>query len=209
MGFFDNVKNSFTETSQDLTKKAKDTTEIFRLNNLNKTKEKEIEKVIYQIGLAFYSNKKDECTAMFPELMAQVETLQKEIAENKETIERLSTEEICPNCGKKLSAGAKFCIYCGSPTEAASVSVKTSGKKCSNCGSLLEEDAAFCTSCGTPVPKENTVVEPNVEEEKVEEISEDKECQTKEEEQKKTCIKCGTEIEEGDAFCLNCGEPVE
>ena len=50
MGFFDNVKNSFTETSQDLTKKAKDTTEIFRLNNLNKTKEKEIEKVIYQIG---------------------------------------------------------------------------------------------------------------------------------------------------------------
>lgn len=31
MGFFDNVKNSFTETSQDLTKKAKDTTEIFRL----------------------------------------------------------------------------------------------------------------------------------------------------------------------------------
>ena len=192
-----------------MTKKAKDTTEIFRLNNLNKTKEKEIEKVIYQIGLAIYSNKKDECTAMFPELMAQVETLQKEIAENKETIERLSTEEICPNCGEKLSAGAKFCIYCGSSTEAASVSVKTSGKKCSNCGSLLEEDAAFCTSCGTPVPKENTVVEPNVEEEKVEEISEDKECQTKEEEQKKTCIKCGTEIEEGDAFCLNCGEPVE
>ena len=89
MGFFDNVKNSFTETSQDLTKKAKDTTEIFRLNNLNKTKEKEIEKVIYQIGLAFYSNKKDECTAMFPELMAQVETLQKEIAENKETIENI------------------------------------------------------------------------------------------------------------------------
>ena len=146
---------------------------------------------------------------MFPELMAQVETLQKEIAENKETIERLSTEEICPNCGKKLSAGAKFCIYCGSSTEAASVSVKTSGKKCSNCGSLLEEDAAFCTSCGTPVPKENTVVELNAEEEKVEEISEDKECQIKEEVQKKNCIKCGTEIEEGDAFCLNCGEPVE
>ena len=52
-------------------------------------------------------------------------------------------------------------------------------------------------------------MEPNVEEEKVEEISEDKECQTKEEVQKKTCIKCGTEIEEGDAFCLNCGEPVK
>ena len=35
MGFFDNVRSSLTETSQDLTQKAKDTTEIFRLGNLN------------------------------------------------------------------------------------------------------------------------------------------------------------------------------
>ena len=33
MGFFDDVKNSLTEKSQDLSKKAKDTTEIYRLNN--------------------------------------------------------------------------------------------------------------------------------------------------------------------------------
>ena len=31
MGFFDNVKNSLSETSQELTQKAKDTTEIYRL----------------------------------------------------------------------------------------------------------------------------------------------------------------------------------
>ena len=35
MGFFDDVKNSLTEKSQDLSKKAKDTTEIYRLNNAN------------------------------------------------------------------------------------------------------------------------------------------------------------------------------
>lgn len=44
MGFFDNLKSSLTETGQDLSQKAKDTTEIFRLTNLNKTKEKEIGK---------------------------------------------------------------------------------------------------------------------------------------------------------------------
>ena len=44
MGFFDNLKSSLAETGQDLSQKAKDTTEIFRLTNLNKTKEKEIEK---------------------------------------------------------------------------------------------------------------------------------------------------------------------
>ena len=51
MGFFDNLKSSLAETGQDLSQKAKDTTEIFRLTNLNKTKEKEIEKVIYQIAV--------------------------------------------------------------------------------------------------------------------------------------------------------------
>ena len=44
MGFFDNLKSSLAETGQDLSQKAKDTTEIFRLTNLNKTIEKEIEK---------------------------------------------------------------------------------------------------------------------------------------------------------------------
>ena len=41
MGFFDDVKNSLTEKSQDLSKKAKDTTEIYCLNNANKSMEKE------------------------------------------------------------------------------------------------------------------------------------------------------------------------
>lgn len=59
MGFFDNLKSSLTETGQDLSQKAKDTTEIFRLTNLNKTKEKEIEKVIYQIGSTYYANCRD------------------------------------------------------------------------------------------------------------------------------------------------------
>ena len=88
MGFFDNVRSSLTETSQDLTQKAKDTTEIFRLGNLNKTKEKEIEKVIYQIGLKFYSEQQEECMEKFPELTMQLKTLQEEIAANKEMIEK-------------------------------------------------------------------------------------------------------------------------
>ena len=67
MGFFDNLKSSLTETGQDLSQKAKDTTEIFRLTNLNKTKEKEIEKATKNINdemdeyaEEFYSDKKDK-----------------------------------------------------------------------------------------------------------------------------------------------------
>lgn len=154
MGFFDNVKNSLTETSQDLTKKAKDTSEIFRLNNANKAKEKEIEKTMYEIGIVYYSNYMEECVEKFPELAGQVQRLQQEIAANKEAIEKLSVEEVCPNCGKKINSGSRFCIYCGAAiTGEASQPVNESGEKCASCGKTLEEGAAFCTYCGTPVEK--------------------------------------------------------
>ena len=189
MGFFDNVRSSLTETSQDLTQKAKDTTEIFRLGNLNKTKEKEIEKVIYQIGLKFYSEQQEECMKKFPELTMQLKTLQEEIAANKEMIEKLSVEEVCTNCGKKLNPGSKFCIYCGTPVEKEKKDVSCSGKACSACGAPLEEDAMFCTNCGTKVSEEVCVEE--------------------EESVKKVCKNCGAELEDGNRFCMNCGTPIE
>ena len=132
MGFFDNVKSSLTETSQDLTKKAKDTTEIYRLNNANKTKEKEIEKVIYQIGLRYFDNYREECREKCPELVGRIEQLQMEIA--------------------ALDTNAKFCVYCGTAINRSEAPApKMSGKICASCGTPLEEDAAFCTNCGTPV----------------------------------------------------------
>ena len=78
--------------------------------------EKEIEKVIYQIGSTYYANYRDECMEKMPELAAQIKSLQDEIATNKEMIEKLSTEEICPQCGKKVNPGSKFCILVCSPS---------------------------------------------------------------------------------------------
>ena len=100
MGFFDNLKSSLTETGQDLSQKAKDTTEIFRLTNLNKTKEKEIEKVIYQIGSTYYANYRDEC----------METPAEQPEEKAEV-------KVCKVCGKPLEEGAVFCTNCGTKIE--------------------------------------------------------------------------------------------
>ena len=155
MGFFDNLKSSLAETGQDLSQKAKDTTEIFRLTNLNKTKEKEIEKVIYQIGSTYYANYRDECMEKMPELAAQIKSLQDEIAANKEMIEKLSTEEICPRWG------SKFCIYCGAALEAPAEQPeeKAEVKVCKACGKPLEEGVVFCTNCGTKIEDDKATEE--------------------------------------------------
>lgn len=47
-------------------------------------------------------------------------------------------QRLCPNCGKALSAEAKFCLECGCAIV----------KKCSACGTELSENAKFCPECG-------------------------------------------------------------
>lgn len=150
MGFFGDVKNSLTETGQGLTQKAKDTTEIYRLNSLNKNKEKEMEQVAVQIGMQYYSNFKEECEAKFPELSAQIMNLQKEIDDNKQMIEKISSEDVrkCPTCGNKIEEGQAFCTNCGTRIEENKEVMKN---VCKNCGAEIAEGDRFCIHCGTPV----------------------------------------------------------
>ena len=84
-----------------------------------------------------------------------------EIAVNKEMIEKLSTEEICPQCGKKVNPGSKFCIYCGAALEvpAEQPEEKAEVKVCKTCGKPLEEGAVFCTNCGTKIEDDKTTEE--------------------------------------------------
>ena len=86
------------------------------------------------------------------------------------------TENVCPQCGKPVSKGAKFCTACGSTISAAAPSVgsaaatapdvnskgtssnagssitasqKRAGKKiCPSCGAEVEEKSKFCLKCG-------------------------------------------------------------
>lgn len=54
----------------------------------------------------------------------------------------------CPNCGKELAEGAKFCDSCGTKIPEAVF--------CPNCGTQMTADSAFCPNCGTPVAETPT-----------------------------------------------------
>jgi predicted amidophosphoribosyltransferase len=52
----------------------------------------------------------------------------------------------CQNCGAPLTAGARFCVECGTPATSAAPPAA-----CRNCGATLAEGARFCVACGTAV----------------------------------------------------------
>lgn len=50
-------------------------------------------------------------------------------------------QKICPQCGKALTPGAKFCLECGFALI----------KKCSTCGTEVPNGTKFCPQCGTSI----------------------------------------------------------
>lgn len=101
---------------------------------------------------------------------------------------------VCPRCGSKLPANAKFCLECGA--EIVNISdneiicpickKKTPKgkfcmecgaaliKKCSKCGAEMPYNGKFCTECGASLERK--------------------------------CPDCGAALPENGKFCLNCGK---
>ena len=61
------------------------------------------------------------------------------VNQNQNNNQNNSVGTFCPQCGKLVSEGAKFCMFCG--TKIA----------CSKCGAELIPGAKFCAQCGNPV----------------------------------------------------------
>ncbi len=57
----------------------------------------------------------------------------------------------CPNCGKPIRPGAKFCGYCGTTLAAAQDSV------CPHCGKPVRPSARFCNHCGETIERAGAV----------------------------------------------------
>ena len=94
------------------------------------------------------------------EQVAEVERLRQEQAaeaerlrlEQEEKAERLRLEQeaksaVCPQCGKPLRPGARFCSGCGA-TIGLTTEPAPSIPICPNCGRKLRPGAKFCAGCG-------------------------------------------------------------
>ena len=154
MAFFDNLKGKVSQASQTTVQKAKDLSEIAKLNTAVSNAEKQIFTLYGQIGVEIYKAYADNPQPEVAELVEQVKALEASIQESKERIKVLSAGEVCPECGAKITKGMAFCSACGAkipvPEMIASPEAPAA-KFCTNCGEALQPESLFCTACGTKV----------------------------------------------------------
>ena len=165
MGFFDKLSESLSETGQGIKKMADDTSAKSQMNSELKKKEKELEALVYQVGLVMVSNEPEICSQKCGDLYAQIVNAREAAKNIRNRLMLLDAEIVCPGCGKTIKGVTEFCANCGTklpepnmdmnasydlPTRKAVVNEQAAGT-CSNCGAPLKPGAAFCTNCGTPV----------------------------------------------------------
>lgn len=164
MGFFDKLSESLSETGQGIKKMADDTSAKSQMNSELKKKEKELEALVYQVGLVMVSNEPEICSQKCGDLYAQIVSAREAAKDIRNRLMLLDAEIVCPGCGKTIKGVTEFCANCGTklpdpnmdmnasydlPTRKAVVN--EAAGTCSNCGAPLKPGAAFCTNCGTPV----------------------------------------------------------
>lgn len=151
MTFMNNMRDRLTQASQSTVQKAKDLSELAKLNGTISSAEKQISELYGKIGYAVYCT---YCNAPLPEvveLIQQVTDLHQTIEACKTQIKTINTADNCPKCGTKISKGMAFCSGCGHKLIVEEESVAEQTSFCSNCGAQIPTDSMFCTSCGQKI----------------------------------------------------------
>ena len=197
MAFLNDLSKKISQTSQDVVKKTKDSSEIYRLEGMISEEDRKINSIYQQLGKLYYELHKDSYEISFEAMVLQINDCENRKIQCLEQIDKIKGIKKCPQCGSEIPYTAKFCNSCGSQLEVekADIPQETISNviTCKNCNNVIGENSAFCENCGTPV----TANEGDLESPTEPVHSENKKCSN-----------CGEEI--GDAaFCPNCGTKVE
>lgn len=148
MAFLDKI----SQVGQGTVQKAKDVSEVVKLNNEITDLENQINvlygKIGYEVYVAYYDNPIPEAA----DLMKQVASLQSKIEEHRNRIKEINAANTCPQCNSKINKNMAFCSVCGYklPVQEQPEKIKVPAF-CSSCGSPIEPGTSFCSSCGAKI----------------------------------------------------------
>lgn len=154
MAFFDNVRGKLNQAGQTTVQKAKELSEIAKLNAAIAAAERQINDLYGKLGYEVYCAYNENPLPEVEELMNQLKELHQNIENCRVQIKEITAVDTCPNCGARISKDMIFCSGCGSKLEVPQPEVVEEAQTaafCGACGAELAPGAIFCTNCGNKV----------------------------------------------------------
>lgn len=182
MRMFDRMKDSISSVGTGVSQKVSYTTDTARLNSQIRNNDKEIEKLIYQVGLKCVQLHLDDTDSGYEELFTQIRSLQRANVEHQAEIQRLTEEletqeqirqqEIKERQAQREQEYRKKEELKKQQREAAKKErvemtrqaqqerqdavqkgSEETTKLCQNCKQRSDVDSRFCVYCGMPFPE--------------------------------------------------------
>lgn len=195
MAFFDNLGKKASETTAKAMQKAKEMSDISKLNSMISDEEQKINNAYYQIGKLYATIHLHDYEEEFSGIIAAIGEAEGNVRSYRQQIQDIKGVVRCTQCGAEVRLGVAFCSSCGASIPEIHPVNADDLVRCESCGVMVKKGVRFCTTCGKPmiqvtIPEQTDV--PTIEDEV----------------QKRICPKCGSEIASDVAFCTECGTKI-
>lgn len=194
MAFWNNLSQKASETTAKAMQKAKEMSDIAKLNSMISDEEANINTNYCQLGKLYVTMHPNDHEEEFTGMINSIAEAEEKIKNYRQQIQDIKGVVRCPQCGAEVQSGVAFCSSCGAPISKPEKAVPDDSIRCECCGSMVKRGTRFCTFCGKPIFETDSADESNS----------SVEIPT-EEETEKTCPACSAKMGPNLAFCTECG----
>lgn len=192
MAFWDNFSQKASETTAKAVQRAKEMSDIARINSMISEEETKINNIYYQIGKLYVTIHPHDHEEEFTGMIVSLAEAEEKIKNYRQQIQDIKGVVRCSQCGAEVPSSVAFCSSCGAPMPKIQPVNTEDVVRCEGCGAMVKKGVRFCTSCGKPMIQ---VTKPEI----ADELKKENETSNK------ICPKCGAKIETDVAFCTECG----
>lgn len=156
MNFFNRMKDSISSAGTGVSQKVSYTTDTVKLNNQIRGNEKEIEKLVYQIGQKCVHLHLNDTDSEYEELFKQIRQYQEANSAHRAEIQRLGEELKIQEQMRQQELKEKQERREQEQQADMQKQLDETTKLCKSCNQRSDLDAKFCVFCGEPFGTNST-----------------------------------------------------